>query len=360
MVLLLFPLASCDLGYYWQAARGQMEILRLRRPIDEVLADPEVPEPTKAKLRLILDVQTFGVEKMSLPDEGRYTTYADLQRDQATWLVVAADPFQIKAVEHCYWIVGCLEYKGYFTREDADALAAELEAEGKDVLVRPVMAYSTLGWFDDPVLNTFLRSDEFGLTGTILHEQAHRVLFVKGDTAFNEGFAEFVEQEGVARFLGASGENGRERLQRYRDQQADDARFHALLVRGKARLEAVYAAGRAAGMPDAELRLEKARAFDALRQDYENARDSFIVLNYEGWFSRPLNNAHLVSVRQYQSRVAAFAGLFAESGGDFHQFLEAARGLAELDKPERDQRLDALELKAPSAASARMPVHERS
>jgi predicted aminopeptidase len=337
--ILVLVLASCDVGYYWQAARGQLEILRLRRPIGEVLADPEVPEPTKAKLRLVLEVQAFGIERMTLPDEGRYTTYADLKRPQVTWLVVASEPYRIQAVEHCYWIVGCLEYRGYFAREDADAFAAELAGQGYDVLVRPVRAYSTLGWFEDPVLNTFLFGDEIGLMGTVLHEQGHRALFVKGDTTFNESFAEFVEQEGVTRYLAGQGESGQDPLRRYRDMRANEARFREIVRGGRARLEKLYSSP----MPEPEMHAEKTRLFDVMRRDYENARNSFILLTYDAWFAQPLNNAHLVSIEQYESRVGAFATLFRESGQDFRRFLVAARALAELPEHERRARLDALE-----------------
>ena len=136
----LAGLSACDLGFYWQAAGGQMEILGRRRPISEVLADDTVAERTKAKLRLVMKVQAFGVERLALPEDGQYTLYVDLRRDQVSWLVVASEPYAIRAVEHCFLIVGCLGYRGYFDREDADEFAASMSAEGFDVLVRPVRA----------------------------------------------------------------------------------------------------------------------------------------------------------------------------------------------------------------------------
>ena len=339
LLLLSLLLPSCELGFYWQAASGQWEILSKRRPIDEVLEDAAVAETAKTKLRLVREVQTFGVEHVRLTAKGRYTKYSDLGRPQVTWLVVASEPYRFQAVEHCFFIAGCFDYKGYFAREDADAFAAKLTAEGKDVLVRPVRAYSTLGWFDDPVLNTFLQADELELMGTVLHEQAHRAIFVKNDTPFNEGLAEFVEDQGVREYLEGRGGEAVALLKTYDSRLADEERFHQILLRGRERLDRLYQSGK----PEPEQREEKARLFDALRQDYQAERNSFIVFQYESWFAQPLNNAHLLSVEQYQSRVAAFAALFRESGNKFAEFLEAVRTLAKLPPDERKAKLDELE-----------------
>jgi predicted aminopeptidase len=339
LLLLSLLLSSCEVSYYWQAAAGQWDILSRRRPIDEELEDPAVPNATKAKLRLVREVQEFGVEHMQLTAKGRYTKYADLGRPQVTWLVVASEPYQFKAVEHCFFIAGCFDYKGYFAKEDADAFAAKLAADGKDVLVRAVRAYSTLGWFDDPVLNTFLQSDELELLGTVLHEQAHRAIFVKNDTPFNEGYAEFVEAEGVREYLEARGEHGSASIKTHQAHLADAERFHQILLRGRKRLEELYESGK----PEPELRVGKARLLDAMRQDYQAERNSFIVFEYDGWFARSLNNADLLSVEQYQSRVPAFAALFRENGNDFAKFLDAVRILAKLPPEKRNERLDELE-----------------
>jgi len=339
--LAIVTLTGCELGYYWQAAGGQLEILRKRRPIAEVLADGEVDEAVKAKLRLVLSVQEFGAERLSLPAESQYSLYADLGRPNVSWLVVASEEFAIKAVEHCFLIVGCLGYRGYFDKADAKSLAEELAAESKDVRVRPVQAYSTLGWFDDPVLNTFLESeDELGVIGTIIHEQAHRVLFVKGDTAFNESFAHFVEAQGTGLFLAGRGDDGKAPLERYRAQGADRDRFRTIVKRGTELLNRLYRSE----MTPEEMRVEKMRLFDRMRRDYQNEKNSFIINNYDGWFDQPLNNAHLVSFTFYESRLAAFRALFVENEEDFSRFFGAAQTLAEMPQEERRARLDLLEI----------------
>lgn len=338
-LLALALLAGCEAGYYWQAAKGQWQIIHRRRPIPEVLADDSVPAGVKRKLGLVLAVQDFGVRALALPAGGRYTTYADLDRPHVSWLVVAAPPFELRALEHCFLVAGCFDYRGYFARADAEAYAQSLRAGGYDVRVRPVQAYSTLGWFEDPVLNTFLRGNDLQVMATILHEQAHRVVWAEGDTAFNESFARFVEAEGLRRYLDGLGGRGERMMQRYRTWQADRRRFLDLLRRWKRRLEALYASDR----PREAKHQARARLFLGLREDYQKRRASFSMANYDAFFRPPLNNAHLVSVSLYTSRVAAFRALFARHGGEFAPFYEAARRLASMDAAARQRRLERLE-----------------
>jgi predicted aminopeptidase len=340
VLLALLPLlgACSQVAYYWQAGLGQWEILHARRPIAEVLADPAVDAEVKRKLRLILDVQAFGTAHLALPEDGHYTTYADLGRSTVSWLVVAAPPLSVEAHEFCYLIVGCLGYRGYFAQDDADALAAGLREEGLDVLVRPVRAYSTLGWFADPVLNTFLAGDDAQLPGTILHEQAHRRYFLKGDTDFNESFAEFVAHEGVRRYLEQPGRPAG-LFARFDAGRADEQRFQAIVRRGRERLAGLYASS----LPDAEKLARKPALFEALRRDYQNERSSFTLYDYDDWFAQPLNNAYLVGVTQYARHIAAFRALFGESGRDFARFYAAVEALGRLPADQREARLNELE-----------------
>jgi len=342
LAVLALVLGGCELGYYWQASGGQLDILRRRRPLEEVLADPAVAEPVKARLRLVTEVQGFGQRALAIPEDAAYRTYADLGRPQVTWLVVASEPFAFRAVESCFLLVGCFGYRGYFEKADGDAFAARLAAEGYDVLVRPVTAYSTLGWFDDPVLNTFLGGSEADLAATILHEQAHRVLWVTGDTTFNESFATLVAEEGVRRFLAAR-PGGEAAWERYRQQLADRARFRAIVRRGRERLERLYAGD----MPREAMAAEKARLFDAMRRDFESQRNRFTIVSYEAWFAQALNNAHLVGIGHYHARVPAFRALLRREEGDFARFFAAVRRLADLPPAEREAALDALHPEPP-------------
>lgn len=344
--------ACSDSSYYWQAVSGEIEIIHKSRPIEVVLADPAVSEQTKARLRLALRVQEFSVANLGLPSDGSYRTYADLGRDYVSWLVVAAPALEMKETTWCYPVVGCLGYRGYFSRADADAFAEHMRAEGYDVMVRPVRAYSTLGWLDDPLLNTFVQQDMLELMATLIHEQAHRRLWVKGDTEFNESFAVFVEQEGLRRFLehglGESGAgNGmapEALLNRYRLYQADQERFQELAQAGRQRLVELYASP----LGDAEKRARKGVLLEEIRRDYQKQRSSFRLLNYDDWFGPNLNNAYLAGIAQYHVRIDAFAALFNEEGRDFGRFYTACEALGRLGHAERQAALDRL---AASAAS---------
>ena len=343
--VLLLALSGCgEVYYYWQAGLGQWDVLSRRRPLEAVLADEGVAVETRRKLSLVVKAQTFAAGALGLPQSGHYRFYADLERPQVSWLVVATPEFSLEEQPFCYPIVGCLGYRGYFAREDADALAANLMARGLDVLVRPVRAYSTLGWFDDPILNTMIAVPEVEVVGTVFHELAHRQYFLKGDTSFNESYATFVEEAGLARFLesGAAldGQDATRALERWRAMQADEARFLALVETTRGRLAALYASAR----PEAEKRTEKAFIFDQMRKDYQSVRGSFTIYNYDGWFAQPLNNANLAGLGQYSRHVRSFAALFAENGGQFEPFYRAVKALGALPQAEREARLAQLEI----------------
>ena len=339
LVLVLFAGGCSDIAYYWQAGMGQLEILNARQPISEVLEDPDVPEVVKAKLRLVIDAQAFGKNVLGLPEEHQFRYYSDIGREVVSWLVVASEAYALKSYQNCYFIAGCLGYRGFFDKADSEEFAEDLKRRGYDVLVRPVRAYSTLGWFDDPVLNTYIRSADAQLVATIFHEQAHGVLFVKGDTAFSESFSTFVEREGVRRYLKKLGDGGREALQRYLALNEDQERFRKIVLRGRERLERLYASN----IAQAEMDTKKQSIFEALREDYQKEKKSFKIASYDGWFDRELNNAHLVGFQQYRSWLKAFENLFQRSGREFAGFFALTRELADMPRDKRDARLKSLE-----------------
>ncbi|MFI5400694.1 MAG: aminopeptidase [SAR324 cluster bacterium] len=336
--------ACGNVPYYWQALNGEMEILHKRRPIAEVLQDPSVREDVKERLRLAGDVEGFSVTGLSLPAKGAYRYYADLGRPFVSWLVVAAPAVEMREYTWCYLIVGCLGYRGYFAKADADALAAGLRAEGYDVLVRPVRAFSTLGWFDDPLLNTFLSQDPLDVMATLIHEQAHRRLWVNGDTEFNESFAVFVEHEGLRRYLEKRPPTAEYpalppvSMARYEAYCADQERFESIAMEGRRRLVELYASA----LPDADKLEGKTRVLAGIREDYQKQRPSFKLLNYDDWFGAGLNNAYFVGIAQYHVRVDAFAALFDEQGRDFKRFYAASEALGKLSPAERHAALNRL------------------
>lgn len=338
LAALLPALGGCTtLGYYTQAVRGQIELLRRATPIEQELASDAVAPALKAKLRAVMRIRAFASRELALPDNDSYKRYADLGRSYVLWNVFAAGEFSIEPVTSCFPIAGCVSYRGYFAEADAQAAGAALRERGYDVYIGGVPAYSTLGWFDDPVLSTFIHYPEAELARLMFHELAHQLLYVKDDTRFNESFAVTVERAGVERWLAANG-NERERAA-YARLQAMRNGFVALLLKYQAILKAYYQLD----IPDAQKRIGKAQRFADMDAEYQKLKASWGgFAGYDRWFAGKPNNAMLASVALYTDLVPAFQALLARQGGDLPRFYAAVKALAKLPKEERDARLGEL------------------
>ncbi len=325
-------------SYYGQAVRGHLDVMHRAQPIEARLADGTTPPELRAKLARVLEIREFASRELGLPDNGSYRAYADLGRPYVVWNVFAAPEFSVEPRPSCFPIVGCVSYRGYYGEADADAFAAGLRAEGYDVFVYGVPAYSTLGWFDDPVLNTFVRYPDAELARLVFHELAHQLVYVKGDTTFNESFAVAVEEEGVKRWLARYGDE-RERAA-YAVQRARRAEFIRLVLAYRAKLEALYREP----LPPEAKRAAKARLLVELEADYRALRDGRWGGwgGYDRWFEKGVNNAQIASVATYEELVPAFRALLARAGGDMGRFYAAVKVLAKLDKAARDEQLAAL------------------
>ncbi len=345
---LLLLLTGCSsLGYYAQLAEGQWQLLRARQPVAELLADPQQPAELRQRLRLAQDARAFASAQLALPDNRSYRLFADLKRPYVVWNLFATPEFSLEAQTHCFPIAGCVAYRGYFDEQRARGAAALLRGEGLDTEVAGVEAYSTLGWFDDPLLNGMLAWSDERVAALIFHELAHQRLYLPGDTAFNESFARFVEEEGLRQWRRARGlPPPPAHLQRQREQ------FVALVLASRGRLEALYA------QPlDAEaLRGRKQAEFQRLRGEYAALRDGPWLgdRRFDGWFARPLNNARLLPFGLYEQWVPAFAALFAETGGDWSRFYARTAALAALGEAERRQALAALQARDGFAGPPRL------
>jgi predicted aminopeptidase len=327
-------LAGCaSLGYYVQAAQGQMNLLSEARPVDEWLADGHTDTRLRQRLEKAREIRRFAVAELGLPDNASYTKYASLKSPFVLWNVVATPELSLKPIEWCFPVAGCVNYRGYYQREAAQAYAHELRAEGKDVQVGGVTAYSTLGWFDDPLLSTFINTSDAELARLIFHELAHQIVYIKGDSQFNESFATAVEEAGVQRWLDVHGDPAlRQSYTRYTERKSQ---FMALLLRTRRQLEANYASGRSAE----EQRAVKQRLFQQLKDDYVPLKQSWGgYAGYDRWFAEPLSNAHLAAIATYTDFVPAFEQLLAQQGS-FPKFYAAVHQLAELDRAERHRRL---------------------
>jgi len=335
------------LSYYGQAVVGHLDVVSRSQSIEARLADPATPPELRAQLARALEIREFATRELGLPDNGSYRAYADLGRPYVVWNVFAAPEFSVEPRQSCFPVVGCVSYRGYYAQADADAFAAGLGAEGYDVFVYGVPAYSTLGWFDDPVLNTFVRYPDAELARLVFHELAHQLVYVKGDTMFNESFAVAVEEEGVRRWLERHGTA--ESRAAYAAMRARRAEFVRLVLDYRARLEAFYREP----LPEDAKRAGKARLLARMEADYRalKAERWGGWGGYDRWFERGVNNAQLASVATYEELVPAFRALLAREGGDMGRFYAEVRRLAGLDARAREAALAALVRETAAAAA---------
>ncbi|HSD96952.1 MAG TPA: aminopeptidase [Sulfuricaulis sp.] len=332
LILLTTVLSGCASPlYYTQAVSGQIELLMKRRPVEEVVADPATSPETRRQLELVQRVRDFASQELALPDNYSYRTYADLERPFAVWNVYAAPELSLEPKRWCFLVAGCVPYRGYFARDQAEQFAASLKQKGYDVYVGGVLAYSTLGWFNDPLLNTFIQRPEADLAGLLFHELAHQKIYVSGDSAFNESFATVIELEGVKRWFQQSG-NAKE-AEAYRQKIQRREEFAALVQKHRARLKEIYDST----VSDAEKRAAKARVFEELRDDYEKLKSGWNGdAVFDSWFKQDLNNAHLAAIGLYSRYVAVFQKLLAQQAGNLAAFYGAVEEIKSMPAAERD------------------------
>ena len=309
--------------------------MQARQPIAQVIADPKTPPALRGRLTLVSEAREFASRELGLPDNKSYRTYADIGRDYVVWNVVATPEFSVVPRRWCFPVAGCVSYRGYFHESAARKFAAAMAAQGYDVAIDPVPAYSTLGKFADPVLSSMLRYGDDELVATIFHELAHQLLYVKDDSAFNEAFATTVEDAGLERWLLQHGWTLR--MQAFRDDAAREEQFLKLLANARAQLAALYASGDA----PAQMRARKQQVLAALGDEIHafEKREHVTYPLYDEWIAAGLNNARLASVATYYDCVPGFRRLLAKEHGDLPAFYAAARALAKLPRKERHQHL---------------------
>lgn len=367
-------LSGCaSMGYYWQAVAGHLELMQAARPVDQWLADDRTSEKLKTRLALASRIRQFAVQQLHLPDNRSYLAYADLQRPAAVWNVVAAPELSLKPQRWCFPVAGCVSYKGYFNLEQAQQEAQMLRAQGLDVVVQPVPAYSTLGWLNwaggDPLLSTFVGYPEGELARLIFHELAHQVVYVSGDTAFNESFATAVERLGGQQWLAQSSDEVRTQYASY------DARrqaFRSLALDLRRELAALYGerteqlseAGEAAPSRDtpvtrspeerARLLALKHAAFERFQQRYAQLKTSWGGYSgYDAWVARS-NNAALAALAEYEDLTPAFEALY-QRAGSWPRFYDEVRRLAGQSRQERHATLRRLIEGPAETARAALP-----
>jgi len=318
MLILMMSLAGC---YYLQAARGQMEIVRKREPIAEVVAASDTTAELGARLQLIAEARQFSIDVLGLPDNDSYRSYADLERDYVVWNVIAAPEFSLQAKTWCYPIVGCVSYRGYFSEDSARNLADRLRRDGYDVALGGVVAYSTLGRFNDPVLSTMMLWGDTDLIGVMFHELAHQLLYVKDDTGFNESFATAVAEFGMQRWLESRQQP--DELATWRERRESREQFAELIAVAREDLDAIYQSP----INETAKRNQKQQRL----QLFAAAAKTLFAAGpapAPGWLDTELNNARLVATSLYEERLPEFRALLLDCDNDLPCFYRAARNLA--------------------------------
>ena len=326
-------LAACSTAeFYLQGISGEIDLLSRARPISAVLESTRDPV-LRAKLERVVEIRDYASRELGLPDNLSYKRYSELERRFVTWNVFATPQLSLGALQWCFPIAGCVNYRGYFNEADARAEAAKLSAKGDDVYIGGVPAFSTLGYFADPMLSTFIRYPDVEIARLIFHELAHQVVYAKDDTVFNESYAVTVEEEGLRRWLAA--EHDPELDRQYALSERYRVTFRRLVDGTRSRLEKLYASAAS----DQAKRAAKAEAFAAMREEYDAAKRAWGGFSaYDYWFQHP-NNASLAAVGLYTDKVPEFRALLAAEGGDLPRFYAKVKELAALPKAQRETAL---------------------
>lgn len=330
-------LAGCQLGYYSQAAKGHLSLMGQREPLEAVLADPQTPPQIAHSLLFSQQVVRFAGDNLALPAEDVYHQYVALEQDAVVWNVLAAPAWSLTPKTWCYPLIGCVSYRGYFQRPAAEKAAARLSEQGLDTYVGGAIAYSSLGWFADPLTTPMLQRSEPALAELLIHELAHRRLYIKNDTRFNESLATLVGREGAVDFFAATGTPLPANFWQRREQVRQA--FLAIVTDTREALKKLYASEQ----DEAVMALEKARIQQQARERFAREQQSLPALaGYQGYFDGPLNNAQLNGVSDYNDYVPAFARLLEQCRRDWDCFWQQVETLAELDSLQRTETLKEL------------------
>ena len=331
-LLLFLCLSACSSpAYYLQAISGQKKLMQSRQDIQSLLNDPATPAELTGHLQTAEQIKAFAQNELILPVEDSYSSYVEVEGEALVWNVIATREFSLQPKKWCFPVAGCVPYRGYFKQQKAQDFAERLSHKGMDVIVSPAAAYSSLGWFNDPLLSTMFSGSDSRLAAYLFHELAHQRLYIKNDGQFNEGYASFVEETGVRVWLEFNQQQ--DELHKWLELQDVSTDFSRLVGKARTRLTELYLKN----ATDTVMRRQKAEVFSALERDYQKLSDE----NWQGkryysaWFTEPLNNARLALFNTYEGSFCAFQGLWDKSGGDWQKFHHLAENKSRLPKDER-------------------------
>jgi len=333
-LLLVFCLSACSSpAYYLQAMSGQKRLMQSRQDIQSLLDDPATPAELAGHLQIAERVKMFAQDVVGLPLEGSYSSYVEVEGEALLWNVIATREFSLQPKKWCFPVAGCVPYRGFFKQQKALESATRLAAKDMDVIVSPATAYSSLGWFNDPLLSTMFSGSDTRLAAYLFHELAHQRLYIKHDGLFNEGYASFVEETGVRAWLELNQQP--DELQKWLQLGEVSKDFSGLIGKTRIRLSRLYSSGET----DTAMRQQKAEIFNALERDYQRLRETRWQGKpyYAAWFREPLNNARLALYNTYEGSRCAFQDLWDKSGGDWQKFHHLAEQKSRLAKDERQE-----------------------
>lgn len=333
LALSSFLMVACSgPGYYLQAAAGQWKLNQAKQEISELATDPATPAALMEQLQTATDIIAFAKDNLDLPAHGSYSSYVDLGRDAVTWNVIATPAYSLKPKRWCFLIAGCFPYRGFFHQESAEKSARKYAQKGWDVHISPATAYSTLGKFNDPLLNTMFMGSDIRLAAYLFHELAHQRVYTKSDGRFNENYASFVETTGVKAWLEAADRN--DELQQWLSRQQIGKDFALLIGKYRNKLVALYQSNQT----ETEMAIQKSRIFEEMRSGYQqlvtgtwDGKDY-----YANWFAKPINNARLALFDTYDGGQCAFRHLLNEAEGNMIKFNQLAEEQAKLSTRERN------------------------
>ena len=335
LLLVLFCFSGCESWkFYSQATLGQMQILSRREDITRLLAAQQTPELIRTKLEKILEIRAFASEKLGLPVGDNFSEYVSIDGQHVLWNVYASPRYSLSPLSWCFPFAGCVTYRGYFNEIDARQYAKGLGEKGFDTYVGGVRAYSTLGWFDDVVLSTVLQQSEEELAALIFHELAHQVVYIPGDTQFNEGFATAVEQEGLQLWLAEKKSVSSNAILSRSEEIAERRKdFVSLILETRDILRDVYESG----MEEEKMEEKKRAIQKELRIKYQTMKEGWDGYSgYDNWFSEGLNNAQIATVASYNKFVPGFKSIFEQENGEFLKFYERIDEMSKTSKAARD------------------------
>jgi predicted aminopeptidase len=331
MVFMISLLGCAGPGYYVQAATGHWKLMHARQDIDELLGSSSIDPELNKSLGNARAILGFADTELGLPAGKSYQSYVETGRSAVVWNVVATPEFSLQAKKWCFPVAGCVPYRGYFKEAKARDFAQKFIDRGFDVSVSPASAYSTLGWFADPLLDTMLSGDETRLAETLFHELAHQNIYLKGDTAFNESYASFMAMAGTRDWLEKTGNDTK--LEQWTAAREANRDFQELLLRTRMALVELYGQG----LSETDMRDGKSATFRRMKKEYDSIVESRWEERdyFQGWMNSGLNNARLALLQSYQGGICAFARLFETASGNFEDFDRLVRDQAGLPDEER-------------------------